>query len=55
VGKRILRLTILETVLLKATKYMISDNATLYFPEKDGDSLIREKVAALYLNEVGGS
>jgi hypothetical protein len=38
---------------VKATKYMISDNATLSFPEKDGDSLIHEKVAALYLNEVG--
>lgn len=36
-----------------ATKEMISDSSGLSFPEKEGDFLIREKVAALYLNEIG--
>lgn len=36
-----------------ATKEMISEVNGLTFPEKEGDHLIREKVAALYLNEVG--
>ncbi|OLN21324.1 hypothetical protein BTO30_15550 [Domibacillus antri] len=38
---------------VKATKAMIADISPLHFPEKEGDHLIREKVAALYLNEVG--
>lgn len=38
---------------LKATKAMIADANTLSFPEKDGDYAIREKVAALYINEIG--
>jgi uncharacterized protein (UPF0303 family) len=36
-----------------ATKEMISNLNVLTFPEKDGDHLIAEKVAALYLNEIG--
>ncbi|MCP1161307.1 hypothetical protein [Bacillus infantis] len=36
-----------------ATKALISDIDGLSFPEKEGDYLIREKVAALYLNEIG--
>ncbi|PLS14923.1 hypothetical protein CVD28_25745 [Bacillus sp. M6-12] len=38
---------------VNATKAMISDTNGMSFPEKEGDFLIKDKVAALYLNEIG--
>lgn len=38
---------------VKATKHMIGDTNGMSFPEKEGDYLIAQKVAALYLNEIG--
>ncbi|WP_416150248.1 hypothetical protein ACM26V_04475 [Salipaludibacillus sp. HK11] len=38
---------------VKATKNMISNTNGMSFPEKDGDFLITDKVAVLYINEIG--
>lgn len=39
---------------INVVKYMISETLSpMDFPEKEGDFLIGDKVAALYLNEIG--
>ncbi|OIJ09404.1 hypothetical protein BKP35_16230 [Anaerobacillus arseniciselenatis] len=38
---------------VKAAKAMIGNTDGMTFPEKHGDIFIAEKVAALYLNEIG--